>query len=522
MRRFFGLLSASQPWRICVMSSMKKTVELESTQRSIVGIVAGLVCFALVLLFFRPEGAEPAMSKMAAVVVLMAIWWILEPVPFAVTALLPFLLFPLLGLQAASQVAPLYFNSIIFLFLGGFLIALAMERWNLHRRVALQVLMLFGKTPALLVLGFMLACAFLSAWISNTATTMAMLPVGMAVLAKLEEGRDKETLRPLGVSLMLGIAYASSIGGIATPVGTPPNLVFRAIFSEMFPGAAGLTFAQWCLFAMPLALALLLIAWVVLSFLLFRSPKELTIDRSPLRSELSALGPFRREEAIVGGIFALTAVLWVFREPIVFEGFTLPGWQGLLPWAKGIDDGTVAIFMAMLLFLCPGRTPDSGQPTRLLTAKSIGDVPWGIILLFGGGYAMARGFEDSGLSAWVATTFFSDFGKMEIVGMVLITCVVMTLLTEVTSNTPSTQLVLPIVGATAVAEQIDPLLLMVPATISASMAFMLPVATPPNAIVFGTGRIRIMDMLKAGMVLNVAGAILTTAVVVWFFGGTSR
>lgn len=501
------------------MTPATKPLGLESKPISLFGILLGLGCFALVLLFFRPEGADAAVTKMAAIVVLMAIWWILEPVSFAVTALLPFVLYPILGLQSAAKIAPAYFNSIIFLFLGGFLIALAMERWNLHRRLAMHVLVFFGHTPALLVLGFMVACAFLSAWISNTATTLAILPVGMAVLAKLEENHDTKTLRPLGVSIMLGIAYSCSIGGISTPVGTPPNLAFRAIYTEMFPDAVQLTFAQWCFFAMPLSLALLLCAWVVLSLWLFRSPKSLKIDRSLLRVELTALGPLRREEAIVGGVFALTAVLWVFREPIAFEGFTIPGWQGLLPWATGIDDGTVAIFMAVLLFLLPGRSTETGEPTRLLTAKSIANVPWGIILLFGGGYAMARGFQDSGLSAWVATTFFSDFGTLGLFSMVLISCLVMTVLTELTSNTPSTQLVLPIVGAAAVAEQTDPLPLMVAATLSASMAFMMPVGTPPNAIVFGTGRVRIIDMLKAGLVLNLIGAVLITLVVMWFFSG---
>jgi sodium-dependent dicarboxylate transporter 2/3/5 len=450
-------------------------------------------------------------------VVLMAIWWILESVPFAVTALLPFVLFPLLGLQSAAATAPLYFNSIIFLFLGGFLIALAMERWNLHRRIALHVLVRFGHSPALLVLGFMVACALLSAWISNTATTLAMLPVGLAVLSKLGEHHPPASLRPLGICLMLGIAYASSIGGLATPVGTPPNLAFRAIFAEMFPALAAPSFAQWCFFAAPLALAMLLVAWFILCHLLFRSPASLQIDRTVIPAQLAALGPMRREEILVAIIFTLTALLWIFREPIQLEAFQIPGWQIWLPRSVGLDDGAVAIFMAILLFLLPARDTESGKPTRLLTGEVFARIPWGVILLFGGGYAMAKGFQDSGLSAWLASALFSQTGAVSPLTLIFITCLMMTFLTEFTSNTPSTQLVLPIVGAVAVAQNIDPLLLMIPATLSASMAFMMPVATPPNAIVFGTGRVGIWDMVKAGFLLNIAGVLLVTLMMRWLF-----
>jgi sodium-dependent dicarboxylate transporter 2/3/5 len=475
-------------------------------ERSLTGALIGLAAFFAVLVFFNPEGADPGLSRMAAVVVLMAIWWILEAVPFAVTALLPFILFPVFGLMSAAETAPYYFNSIIFLFIGGFLIALAMERWNLHRRIALHVLLVFGRSPARLVLGFMVVCCFFSAWISNTAMTLAMLPVGMAVLSKLEDHYDKSLIKPLAISLMLGIAYACTIGGIATPVGTPPNLAFRGIYADLYPDAPGVTFAQWCFFAMPLSVVMLGLTWFVLCRVLFRTDPALRIERTVLREQLHALGPLRREEAWIGGIFLMTALLWVFRQPIELDRFTLPGWQQLLPGVKGIDDGTVAVFMALLLFLIPAR--NAAGRTRLLTESIIPRIPWGIILLFGGGYALAVGFQRSGLSTWVAQTFFTDFGALGLWGMIGVTCVVMSVLTEFTSNTPSTQLVLPIVGATAVMEQIDSLWLMLPATITASMSFMMPVGTPPNAIVFSTGRVRIIDMVKAGLVLNVIGLVL--------------
>jgi sodium-dependent dicarboxylate transporter 2/3/5 len=480
------------------------------------GLLLGLLAFFATLFFFPGDGENQLLARMAAVVVLMAVWWVTEPVPFAVTAMLPFVLFPILGIQSAAGIAPAYFNSIIFLFLGGFLIALAIERWNLHRRIALHVLLWVGGSPRGLVFGFMAVCCFLSAWISNTATTLAMLPVAMAVLKKLEESHPASQIRPLGISLMLAIAYACSIGGVATPVGTPPNLAFRAIYSEMFPEGETISFAQWCLFAMPLSLVLLITAWWLLCFVLFRAPATFRIEHSILRDQLAALGKMSREEMIAASVFASTAFLWVFREPIDFGAWVLPGWQGLLPWSTGIDDGTVAVGMAVLLFLIPARDFD-GRHTRMLTGSVIGKLPWGIILLFGGGYALARGFQESGLSGWVAQTFFQDFGQIGLPGMIVVTSLVMTCLTEFTSNTPSTQLVLPIVGSAAVAAGISPLLLMLPATLSASMSFMMPVGTPPNAIVFGTGRLRIRDMVLAGLILNAVGLVLITLTVLFPF-----
>jgi len=480
------------------------------------GIPIGLALFVLLLAFFDPDPEHPSVGPMAAVATLMAVWWITEAAPLAATSLLPFVLFPILGITGSKAIAPFYINSTIFLFLGGFLIALAMERWNLHRRIALRTLLWFGRSPSLLVLGFMTACGFLSAWISNTATAVAMLPVGMAILAGLEERWGRERTATLGVALMLGIAYACSIGGVATLVGTPPNLAFKVIFENTFPEAPTITFASWCLVGIPLSLVMLLTSWFVLTHWLYPPDPSVRIERGTLHAQYLALGPMRREEKLVAVMFVSTALLWIFRANIDFGIFTLPGWSEIFGDPRLIDDGTVAMFMALLLFFIPAR--QGGQTQRLLSADVFSRVPWGIILLFGGGFALAAGFKDSGLSGWLAQTFFSSLSQFSVLLIVLFTCLAMTFLTELTSNTASTQLVLPILAAAALAQAIHPMLIMIPATLSASMAFMMPVATPPNAIVFGSGRLSVKQMARAGLVLNFIGVIVVTTVV-YVIGG---
>lgn len=482
---------------------------LPKRQGGKLGFWTGLALFALVFLFLRPADTDPAVGRMAAVAVLMAVWWITESVPLAATSLLPFVLFPVLGLMTSREIAPRYINSTIFLFLGGFLIALAMERWNLHRRVALRTLLMFGRSPALLVLGFMCACCFLSAWISNTATAVAMLPVGMAVLTGLEDRWGREKTATLATALMLGIAYACSIGGVATLVGTPPNLILKTIFESTFPEAPRITFAQWSLVGAPLSLVMLFATWLVLTKWLCRPDPTLRIDRDMLRKQHAELGPMRPEEKTVAAIFAMTGLLWMFRADIRLGDLVLPGWSRIFTQPELIDDGTVAIGMALLLFLLPAREPGE----RLLTAEVFSRVPWGIILLFGGGFALAAGFKDSGLSTWLAETLFSGVGDLPALAIVFAICLSMTFLTELTSNAASIQMMLPILASVALAQTIHPLLLMIPATLSASMAFMVPVATPPNAIVFSSGWLTVRQMARVGIVLNFLAVGLTVIAV---------
>lgn len=477
-----------------------------------IGFWLGLAGFFAILLWFDPVPDQPGVGRMAAVVFLMAVWWVSEALPLAATSLLPLVLFPVLGLLGTREIAPSYINSTIFLFLGGFLLALAMEKWNLHRRIALLVLVGTGRSPGTLVLGFMAAAAFLSMWISNTATAVMMLPMAMAVLDRLDETHGKEKVRPLGICLMLAIAYACSIGGLATLVGTPPNLVLRQIHHDLFPQAREISFGSWALVGIPLALAMLVITWWLLTKVIYRPAPGIRPDPQILRRELRELGPLGREEKIVLGVFAVTAFLWMGREDIAILGFVLPGWSGIfLPPGVGkfVDDGTVAIAMALLLFVWPA----SNGRGRILDEQIFSRVPWGIILLFGGGFALAKGFVDSGLSVFLADRLFSNLAGLDPLLMVLSICVFMTFFTEFTSNTASTQLVLPLLAAVAVAQNLPPLLLMIPATFSASMAFMLPVATPPNAIVFGSNRVRVAEMCRAGIFLNLIGMVLVTLAV---------
>lgn len=480
-----------------------------------------------VLLGMELDPATPDDERMAAVAVLMATWWVSEAIPLAATALVPLVLFPVMGLMKGSEVAPLYVNSVIFLFLGGFLIALAMERWRLHRRIALAVVAAIGSDPPRLVLGFMLATAALSMWISNTATAIMMLAIGLAVIRQAEESFGAERTRNLAVALLLGIAYAASIGGFATLVGTPPNLALARIFEISFPGAseagAGLSFGRWMLMALPVSAVLLIVAWAVLVRLCFPSPRELRLPPDLIREERRRLGPMGFEEKAVFAIFATTALLWTFREPISLGSLSLPGWSSLLPFADRLDDGTVAVAMALLLFLIPsrrrgrreGETVEAGEGIQegspehstLLDACVFAKVPWGIILLFGGGFALAKGFQVSGLSDWVGARF-AGLGETPAPALVGAVCALLTFLTEFTSNAATVETVLPLLASVAKAAGIHPLVLMVPAAISASCAFMMPVATPPNAIVFASGRLRIADMVKAGLILNLVGIVV--------------
>ena len=497
------------------------------------GLVLGPMLFALCLIFpIDTYRTDP--GWMAAVAALMAVWWITEAIPLVATSLLPLVLFPLLGIMPATVVAPVYVNSTIFLFVGGFIIALAMEKWGLHRRVALVIVRLVGGGPARMLLGFMLAAALLSMWISNTATAMMMLPIVLAVIqrrAGLAVGRSTAGARVaaqtsgehgagethhFAVALLLGVAYACSIGGMATLIGTPPNLSLARIFAISFPDAPTLTFGQWMLLGLPITVVMLLSTWLLLWRLLLRKmPREGASDRSVIEREYRGLGPISFEEKAVLTVFVGTALLWVFRSDLKLGAFVVPGWNRLLPYPL-LDDGSVAIMAAIVLFLLPTRSGDAGAP-RLLSGDDILRVRWDIVLLFGGGFALAQGFQTSGLSAVIGAQF-SALAAVPPLLIIAAICLVVTFLTELTSNTATTEMLLPIFAALAVAMQVHPLLLMVPATISASCAFMMPVATPPNAIVFGSGHLRIAEMARIGLRLNLIGALVIT-VLFYLLGG---
>ena len=474
-----------------------------------IGLLLGPVLFGL-LLASTLDPNRPEVSRMAAVAVLMATWWITDAIPLFATALLPLALFPLLGIEETGGTAPVYFNSTIVLFLGGFMIALTMEKWQLHRRIALWIIRWVGAGADRIILGFMLAGAFLSMWISNTATAIMMIPIGLAIVLRLEEEFGKEATHTFSVSVMLAIAYACSAGGLATLVGTPPNLSLQRIFQITFPEAPPIAFGQWVLLGLPITVVLLLVAWLLLTRVFYRVPAEITVDPSVVEEEAAKLGPIRYEERVVLVVFVLTAILWLFRAPLDLGPFTVPGWAALLPYGHLIDDATVAIGMASLLFLVPTRSRDATSPT-VMGPDVIRRLPWNIVLLFGGGFALAHGFQITGLAEFIGARFGGLAGVPPVIIIVSL-CLGLTFLTELTSNTATTEMVLPILASIAVATGIHPLMLMVPATLSASCAFMMPVATPPNAVVFGSQRVTIPEMARVGVVLNVIGAAVITLV----------
>lgn len=472
-----------------------------------IGLILGPVLFFLVLSFDFVPG-KPVVTRMAAIAMLMSVWWITEAIPLAATAIIPMILYPLLGILKGKATAPIYFNSTIFLFIGGFMIALTMEKWNLHKRLALLTIRTIGGGPSRIILGFMVASAFLSAWMSNTATTIMMLPIGLSIILHMEgEFGQKDTHR-FSLCLMLGIAYAASMGGMATLVGTPPNLVLQRTFELTFPKATPISFGIWMIMAVPLSVFMILTIWVILTKIIYRPPEHLRVDPKIVSDEYKSLGPMTYEEKVVVVVFILTAVLWVFRKNLVLGFVTIPGWSNLLPTSKLIDDGTVAVFMASIMFFFPARNPEAKTAT-LMDVTVFKDLPWDIILLFGGGFAMAKGFQVTGLADFIGNKLqvLAGFSTVAMIGVI---CTTLTFLTELTSNTATTQMILPILASLAVGMKTNPLLLMIPATLSASCAFMMPVATPPNAIVFGSGRVKIGEMVKAGFLLNCIGVVVIT------------
>lgn len=481
----------------------------EYTLRQKIGLFAGPVVFAVFLLMPAPSGMSTEAHRTAAVAVMMAIWWLTEAISISATALLPLALFPLLGIQDVKETAVSFGDSNIYLFLGGFLLAAAMEKCNLHLRIAYGIITNIGKNPRLIILGFMCAAAFLSMWISNTATTLMMLPIGIASIIAIEalEEIDEKTARYFGIALMLGIAHGASIGGIGTIIGTPPNIIFTGAAASLYPDLPEIGFLQWMKIAMPVTLILLPVTWLILTRVIYKiSGMQMTGARKSLLEKRSALGPMRVEEKKVLAIFLLTAAGWIFRKDIALGSFIIPGWSNLFPQPGYINDATVAIVAAIILFITPVDRKFSGF---LLTWKEARNIPWGILILFGGGIALAAGFESSGLSEWLGQNLKALQG-LPVWFFILIISLLVTFLTEVTSNTATASLFMPVMGGLAVGVGFHPYLLMLPAALSASCAFMLPVATPPNAIIFGSGRIKIMQMAKTGFLINLSGAVVIT------------
>jgi len=460
--------------------------------------------------FFVPANQYPQAPIMAAIVVLMAVFWIFEVVPIAVTSLFPIFLFPLLGILETKTTALFYGKEIIFLFLGGFMLAQGIQHSNLHKRIALNIVNIIGSKPANLVLGFMIATAGLSMWISNTASVMVMMPIGLSIIEEMKDVKDaKKFLSKFAVALMLGIAYSADIGGMATLIGTPPNLVFMELYHDLFPNLPPIGFTQWMMMGLPISIIFLFTGWLLMTKVIFRMPKTKVFNSENLIEDLlKDLGKIRRDEILSGLIFLIAAILWITGSDIkLSDSFIIQGWRSAFG-LKMVGDTSIAVATSLLLFMIPSKDRPNEM---LLTWEKAKELPWGILLLFGGGFAIAGGFNSSGLSTIIGN-IIANIGIESPISIVIIVCVVLTFLTEITSNTATTNLILPILAKASAALGLDPRILMIPATLSASCAFMMPIASPTQAIVFGSGYIKIKQMIRAGILFNVLGIIVVTGV----------
>jgi sodium-dependent dicarboxylate transporter 2/3/5 len=457
-------------------------------------LVLGPLLFAITLLFFHPEGLSKEANAVLATTLWIAIWWIFEAVPISVTAMLPIILFPLSGGMNLASTTASFGHKYVFLYIGGFILAIAIEKWNLHKRIALNIVNVIGTSVSKIILGFMVATAFLSMWISNTATAVMMLPIGMAIIAQLKDNPDtiEDENATFGKALMLAIAYSASIGGVATLIGTPPNLVFAGILEEQFN--IEMTFSKWMVYGLPISITLLFICWKYLTSFAFKfEQKDFPGGKAEIKRQLTELGKITYEEKAILTIFALTAFLWITRSFLLKQ------------FIPAIDDTIIAMVSATVLFIIPTKN----KKKTLIDWNSAVKLPWGILLLFGGGLALAEGFKTSGLASWIATQVTLIEG-LSLAVLLLILIATVNFLTEITSNLATTAMLLPIIAPVALSLNVHPFTLMVGITVAASCAFMLPVATPPNAIVFGSGYLKIPDMVKAGIWMNIISIILIT------------
>ncbi len=459
-------------------------------------LILGPVVFLITLLFFHPDGLSTQANAVLACTLWVGIWWITDCIPLAVTSLLPIILFPLSGGLDIKATTASYGHKYVFLYIGGFIIAIAIERWNLHKRISLIIINLIGTDLKKIVLGFMMATAFLSMWISNTATSVMMLPIGMAILALMKDdpSTKKNEVQVFGKALMLAIAYSASIGGLSTLIGTPPNLILAGIVKEQY--GIEITFSQWILLGLPLSLILLAICWKYLTSFAFDLGQDMFEEgRAEIKRQLDKLGKTSYEERVVLSTFILTAVLWMSRSL-------------LNQWIPALDDTIIAMISAVLLFIIPA----SDKKRTILTWNEAVKLPWGILLLFGGGLALATGFQQSGLAEFIGSQLSLMQGA-SIILILIVVVVAVNFLTEITSNIATTAMILPILAPLALVIGVHPYVLMVGAALAASCAFMLPVATPPNAVVFGSGYLKISDMVKTGIWLNIISIILVVLVV---------
>lgn len=475
------------------------------TKLQLIGLVLGPLLFLLIKTLVFPADMSPTAVTVLAVVAWIAAWWVTEAMPIPVTSLLPLLLFPLLGVMETGAVSANYGDPLIFLFAGSFMIALSMEKWNLHKRIALSIISFVGTNPSTLILGFIVATAFLSMFISNTATTMMMVPISLAVTKhvadSLKENSGIDTTPgkfPFGTALMLGTAYAATIGGFGSLVGAPANIILAATVNSLY--GIEISFARWLLFGVPMVLLLIPIIWLYLTKIAFPlKVKSIPGGRDIVKKELTGLGKMSYEEKVVLTVFTLTGLAWITRSFIL---------NNFIP---GLDDTLIALFAGILLFAIPAKNKEG----HILDWDTVLKLPWGILWLFGGGLALAAGIMESGLDQWIGGQL-TEFGNIPLFITIALIVGTITIMTEFTSNTATATMVYPIVAVAAATLGTDPIVLMVAANMGTTFAYMFPVAAPPNAIVFGTGYVKMSTMALTGIWLNLFSLVFTV-IVVYFY-----
>jgi sodium-dependent dicarboxylate transporter 2/3/5 len=472
------------------------------------GLYLGPIAFVLIYFLMESPGLNSEAKAMLALAAWMAIWWISEAIPIAATAFLPLVFMPLLGILPISIISANYMHPTVLLYMGGFLLATGIEKWSLHRRIALNIINLLGTDLRRIVLGFILATGILSMWISNSATSLMMLPIGLAVVGQFRTqlGESNASIADqFGKNIMLGIAYSASIGGVATLIGTPTNTIMVSVIQELY--GYEIDFNEWFMFGLPLSVVLLMICWYYLVSSANPLPKRFSLpnETSIIGKQLSDLGKTTYEEWNVIAVFGLVCISWIFKEYLIE------------PFLPQINDTIIVLVGVVALFILPSATEEN----RILDWKTAEQIPWGILILFGGGLALAEGFQSTGLAEWIG----QKFTLLDGISFILLLLVIVTsvnFLTEVTSNVATASMLLPILASVALKLDLHPFGLMIGATLAASCAFMLPVATPPNAVVFGSGYLRMKDMVKAGFWLNIISILLVTIMVYfvlpWMWG----
>lgn len=486
------------------MSANSSQTQVTSTAlHQKIALVIGPLVFAIMMAFDSSQTAMPTEAwRVAALALWMAVWWAGEAIPVPATAILPVVVLPLLGVSSIKAAGSHYANPIIFLFLGAFILALAVERWSLHKRIALSILQIVGTDGKRLIGGFMLVAALLSMWITNTSTTMMLMPIALSVAGVIVSSNQSLSDKQIGdfqTAMLLGVAYAATIGGLATLIGTPPNAQLAAFLSEQY--SIQITFVNWMLIGVPLTFIMLPLAWWALTRISFKVdiPESPKVD-THLNDLKRELGKISTAEVRVAAVFICVVSLWILRKPI-------NTWIG----SNLLSDAAIALVAAVLLFMLPSGNK---QQAKLMVWETTSKLPWGVLILFGGGLSLAAAVSQSGLANWLGESL-SPLGTFGIVALIIAATALVILLTELTSNLATTATFLPVVGAVALELDVSPLLLCVPIALAASCAFMLPVATAPNAIVFASGKISIPQMIRAGAVLNIIGLVLICVIAIY-------